>query len=200
MEKKLHDGQHRVIGQHALAGHLREQDVLPQHSGGHVSVAATVRAADSVSIGDGAAVVRTIAGTQSHGRKTLECYVYLPYTRQNGTHNPCVLRVEQLLLVTCPGKGWPDDQARIAVGILCEATVVQGRGGLCVEYNDDASTRARAVPTLLRLTQSSTRYKWAAHVHQIECPLIRASLGRTGVAGMAGVTDFVTFEKMGYHG
>ena len=61
--------------------------------------------------------------------------------------------------------------------------------GLVTKFNDDPKLDARKVPTLLHVSRLAKSYPWAAHVHQIECPLVRAE-----------GSLFVTFQKLGFHG
>ena len=186
-------GRHRVDDASAIAGRLREQHVLTQHRQGVAQCAATTHAADTASIGHGAALVRTIAGSRAYGRKQCEHFAFVPFVRANGSLNACVLEIEQLLLVRCPGMGWPDDTARLATGTLYDAAEVVDGPGHCTVYNDDPRLGACTVPTMLRVPSSSKGYKWAVHLRQVDCPLV--CLER-----QSGARAFFTFHKMGFGG
>lgn len=193
MEHKLGAGQHAVEGSLAIAGHLCKKDVMPVHNAlGFVEYPADVKCADTVSIGLGSALVQTVRGTNSCGRTKCEHWVYIPFTRENGAHNPCVLRVEQLLRIEMPGKGWYNGIAKLATGLLHEAVVVPSAG--CeTGYNANPKQGALRMPTLLRVRSTAKRYKYAVFVHQIASPLV---LAKDSAQGML----FVSFSKIGEHG
>jgi hypothetical protein len=193
MERKLWAGQHAVEGPLAIAGHLCRADVMPvRNAFGVLDYPADVKCADTASIGQGSTLVQTVRGSRARGRTKCEHWVYIPFTRMNGEHNPCVLRVEQLLRIEMPGKGWDQGIAKIATGELHEAVIVPSAG--CeTTYNGDPAQGAVRLPTLLRVRRSAKPYKYAVYVHQIASSLVYA---RDSAAGML----FVTFSKMAEHG
>jgi hypothetical protein len=193
MEQMRDNGQHQAEGDLNVFASLGSDDVLPKRSELNVLYYdATVECADTVSIGWGNALVRTLAGSSACGRTKCEFSAYVPFTRQDGTHNPCVLEVRQLLVVHKDGVDeWPGSAAKLAVGILNEADAVCGQG-LESDFNEDESVGARKCPTLLRVTASKRSYPFAVYARQIACPLV--------FVWDSGGLEFATFYKMGQHG
>lgn len=189
MEQGVRNRQHQIRDDTALVGRLRSEDVESHTNDlGQACFTANVKSVKAASIDGGKAVVRTVTGNNTAGRTTVEYWALLPYKRRDGDLNPCVLKIKQLLLVSRPGLGWSGDLARVVTGELFEANVVRG-AGLVSTYNDEPERGACHVPTLLHVPGSAKSYPWAAHVHQIGCPLVRAE-----------GSMFVTFQKMGFHG
>lgn len=187
--------QHSVEGALALAGVLLSSHVSGERRGrgGLLERQASVWHAPCASIGNGAAVIRTQAACQTYGRTNCDFYAYVPFMR-GGRQDPCVLRVEHLLLVKCPNMGWPEDEARLAVGTLYDRLAIRRGAGLETAYNDDPDRGACVVPRVLHATKSriDSGYMWVVHIRQINCPVVYLPTS----------TDcfWVTFHKMGYHG
>jgi hypothetical protein len=143
---------------------------VPQHVAGHVQHRALVKAAKSASIGDGAAILRTVSGSSAYGRTTVEHWAFVPFRRAGGGLNACVLKIKQLLLVECPGMGWPGGVARIAAGTMYQAHVMQGPG-LVTHFNDDPAQGGCAEPTMLSLREG-----WCPILGRCMCTRLRARL------------------------
>jgi len=195
MSVKCARRQHRVTGPLAVAGVLLSHHVSGERTGrgGVLERQASVWHAPCASIGNGAAVIRTQAACQSYGRTNCDYYAYVPFMR--GRHqDPCVLLVEHLLLVKCPNMGWPNDEARLAVGTLFDRLAKRQGAGLETRYNDDPDNGACVVPHVLHATRSRLEagYKWAVHIRQIHCPVVFLPASES--------CFWITFNKMGYHG
>ena len=193
MEAKMAGQAHRVQGDRAVAGFLRRQEIVGRRGVHGIEDAAEVFYSDSASIGLGAFVVRTIAGSNASGRTRCDQYAYVPFM-SGRRHNPCVLEVDQIVLVRKPGMGWPNDEARLAVGCLYDHLQVRKGCGLEDKFNDDPARGACVVPRALFLSADRKKhgYKWAVHLNQVYCSCCV-------ITGPSGDT-FVTSHKMGYHG
>jgi len=129
MEARVKNGAHQVEGELGIAGRLLRQHVLGVANGAEVEGAAEVFCADSASIQRGASIIRTETGSGAHGRTRCDHFAYVPFL-SGRTQNPCVMHVEQILLVRQAGMGWQNDEARIAVGILYDRLPVHRGAGL----------------------------------------------------------------------
>lgn len=78
-----------------------------------------VYSAEEATIKYGAYKVYTVRGAASRGSSHADQYVYVPFMSRRG-HNPqrCIMKIRHLFLIRLTGMGWPDDEARIAVGTL----------------------------------------------------------------------------------
>lgn len=177
----------------ALAGVLNPDHIRGIRQLGIMEGAATVFSSDSATIQNGAVIVRTAAGSRSHARTKTDHFVYIPFMKR-GKQWPCVMRIDQILLVNRPGMGWRDDEARIAVGTLFDKLSIGAGGGLEVDFNDDPTITACKVPRLLHATAAQLKqgYPWAVHLRQVYGPVVYLP-GTTWSA-------FITFGKIGYHG
>lgn len=194
MEAKVQSRSHKVMGEKAIAGVLRRADVAGHRGAFGVVGAADVFHSDTASIGEGAAVVRTVAGSSAYGRTRCDHYAYVPFAAAS-RHNPCVLVVEQLLLVRKRGMGWPQDEARLAVGILYDHLTIRSGAGLEDHWNDDSSRGPHCAPRVLFLPSKKKKkggYRWAVFLNQIYCTC-------SIVPGITGDV-FLTTSKMGFHG
>lgn len=193
MESKMARRAHVVQGPYALAGVLRREGVAGQRTLTGVTGAAEVFWADSASIGQGATVVRTVRGTTARGRTRCDQYAYVPFSSAT-RHNPCILVVDQLLLVRKSGMGWPGDEARLAVGTLYDHLTIRSGAGLEDEWNDDSTVGPHSTPRVLFLSAKKKRrgYRWAVHLSQVHCTC-------SFVQGVSGDV-FLTSSKMGFHG
>lgn len=113
---------HRVQGGLELAGRLTGKHIRGErhaatgrfvHEG--ITKAPEVFHSHAATIHYGSFFVRTAAGTVAHGQTHTDQYVYVPF-RSGRTQNPCVMKIKQLVVVRREGMGWPDDEARLAVG------------------------------------------------------------------------------------
>lgn len=183
----------REEGPTALAGVLTPAHIRGTRRLGKVEDAAEVLSSDSATVQNGRATVRTVAGSHSHCRTKTDHFVYIPYMKR-GRQNPCVMKVDQLLLVKRPGMGWKDDEARIAVGTLYDKLSIGSGCGLEEDFNDEPAMGACTVPRVLhaKAAQLEQGYPWAVHLRQVHGPVVYLP-GTTWSA-------FVTFSKMGFHG
>jgi hypothetical protein len=185
---------HGVVGGLAIAGRLLGHHVRGQRQAdGYMEYSAEVLQAPCASIRGGAALVRTEAASAACGRTRGDFYAYVPYMR-GARQDACVMRIQHLLLVRCKVTGWPNDEARLAVGTLYDRLTIRAGAGLETKYNDDPAHGACCVPRLLHASQAklAAGYPWVVHVRQIHCPVVTLSLD-TGMS-------WVTIYKMGYHG
>lgn len=190
---------HRVEGELEIAGKLKAEHIKGtknRQKGGidhEDDQKAEVQCSDSATIHRGAFVVRTAVGTKAYGRTHSDQYVYVPF-RAGGAHNACVMRISQLLLVKRAGMGWPNDEARFAVGKMWDHLAVRKGVGLETHFNDDPALGACTIPRALFLAPKRRRmgYRIAVFLRQIHCPCVY-------IPDPAGDT-FMTVGKMGYHG
>jgi len=184
---------HGVLGGQAIAGRLLRTHILGERVGVEVEGAAHVMCSDSASIRCGTCTVRTRLGSMGHGRTRCDHFAYVPFSTRSG-HSACVLEIEQILLIRKEGMGWPDDEARLAVGILYAGLPTRSGAGLESSYNDDVTRGSCMVPRALYCSHRRQQqgYKWAVHLHQIHCPC-------SVHTGNDGVT-FLTCSKMSFHG
>jgi hypothetical protein len=185
---------HGVVGAFAIAGRLLGEHVRGvRQADGSMEYSAEVLHAPCASIRGGAALVRTEAASAARGRTRCDFYAYVPYMR-GARQDACVMRIHHLLLVRCKIMGWPNDEARLAVGTLYDQLAIRAGAGLETKYNDDPTQGACCVPRLLYASHAklAAGYPWVVHVRQIHCPVVFLPLD-------AGVS-WVTIHKMGYHG
>lgn len=199
MEAKVSRRAHRVSGPLELAGKLTRNHILG-HKDPRTGLRATVDNeeaevfwSDTATVQNGAWVVRTEKGSNSHGRTHTDHYVYVPFWAGR-SQNPCIMKIDQIVLIRRKGMSWPDDEARLAVGTLWDRLPRREGAGLEQRYNDDPTTGACCVPRALftSAAQKQKGYPWAVWLRQIHCP----------VAYIPGVSrdTFVTIGKMGFHG
>lgn len=192
MVEKEKNGARMVEGEAALAGRLLRKHIMGVSTAVGVEGAAQVCWSDSATIKRGAFVVRTKVGSRAHGRTRCDHFVFVPFW-MGAVFNPCVMEVDQILLVKREGMGWPEDECRLAVGTLYDKLTVCDGGGLQTRFNDSA-VGPRTVPGALRLTSSarSCGYKWAVHLYQVHCtcPVL---IDKDGYV-------FLTSQTMGFHG
>lgn len=162
---------------------------------------ADVWSADTASIQNGAALIRTAAGCRAHGRTNTDCFVFIPFMCR-GRMKPTVMHVKQLLLVKKAGLGWPNDEARIAVGTLYEDLTIAKGVGLETDFNENRHERACCMPRVLKASraQMTSGYTWAVHVRQIRCPVIHVPGNAPRSMNEDGWDALVTYSKMGFHG
>lgn len=148
---------------------------------------------DTASIQSGAFSVRTERGSSAHGRTHTDHYVYIPFHKGRGGHNASVMKIDQIILVKQTNMGWPNDEARLAIGTLYENLKIETGAGMEEKYNDDSSTGACCVPRLLWATTSKLQagYPWIVHLRQVNCPVAY-------IPGNSGAY-FITISKMGVH-
>lgn len=192
MQRRQENMQLDIAGDLALAGRLTAASLAGSKDG--LQAPAVVYISEAATISGGAHVIRTWVGTQSHGRTRDEHYVYVPYLKQNGRPEACVMAVSFLLLIRKEGMGWPNDEARIALGELYTDLQVRVGAGLETTYNDDPAEGSVCVPRVLFANPKklNSRYPWAVHLRQINCPLCHFSqtIGKS----------WITVSKMGFHG
>lgn len=193
MEARARNRAHQVEGELSLAGRLLRKHVLGEAVGVDIVGAADVFCSDTASIQRGASVIRTHTGSMAEGRTRCDHFAYIPFMTGR-TQNPCVMNVDQILLVRRSGMGWHDDEARIAVGTLYERLPVHRGAGLQSSYNDDPLQGACVVPSALFLSARDKKrgYTWAVHLSQVHCSC-------SCIYGVTGDT-FLTSHKMGFHG
>lgn len=199
MEAKAARRAHKVEGQLALAGVLTRahiKGIFNERDGSiqHVNrQKAEVYCSDSATIQSGAWVVRTDAGSRAHGRTHTDQYVYIPF-RAGRSHNACVMKIDQVLLVKRSDMGWREGEARLAVGTMWDHLTIRRGAGLETSYNDNPALRACSVPRALWASQAhrAKGYPWAVFLRQVHCPV-------AFIPGDTGDT-FVTISKMGFHG
>lgn len=193
MNAKVKAGQHKVQSEFAIAGLLTAGHIRGRNIAGTVCGAATVFCCDTAQLKWGTYIVRTDKGCAQFGRVHSDQYVYVPFYSRS-RHNPCVLKIKQLLLVRQSGFGWPDDECRLAVGVLYDNLVVRAGVGLETTYNDEPSQGSCQVPRILFASKYRLErgYAWAVHLRQIKCPVAH-------IPGDSGST-FITTNKVGYHG
>lgn len=199
MAAKVARQSHSVRGPLAIAGVLTEEHVKGEYNSilgrreWPQDTPAEVMCSDTATIQSGAWVVRTSAGTESHGREKTDNFVYVPY-RSARSLNHCILEIKQILLVRRKGMEWRGDEARLAVGTLWDHLVVRDGAGLETAYNDDPASGACSVPRAVYLSEKrkSMGYPYALFLRQVHCPCVV-------VPGPPGMT-FITLSKMGYPG
>lgn len=183
----------RVEGDLEIARVLTAEKIRGVSRQGRVEGAAQVFHSDTATIQSGGALVRTVRGSHSHGRTKTDHYVYVPFMKRT-SQNPCIMRIDQLLLVKRADMGWPDDEARLAVGMLYDKISIGTGGGNEVHFNEDPGQGATVVPRILyaKEAQLAQGYPWAVHLRQVHCPVVYLP----GPSWSA----WVTISKMGYHG
>lgn len=193
MDARLKRGAHQVEGELALAGRLQRHHIVGVAVGPAIEGGAAVFHSDSASIQCGACVIRTHPGAHAHGRTRCDYIAYIPFM-SGRKQKPCVMIVDQILLIKRSGMGWADDEARVAVGTLYDRLSVHAGAGLESSYNDDPAMGACVVPSALFLSaaEKTRGYTWAVHLSQIHCTC-------SCIFGVTGDT-FLTSHKMGFHG
>lgn len=194
LEARSHrTGAHREQGNLALAGVLTRANLENCRAAAAEGSPPLVYSSEEATIKYGAYKVYTARAARSRGTPHADQYVYVPYMSHRG-HNPCIMKIQHLFLVRLPGMGWPDDEARIAVGILFDRLSVREGVGLESTYNDDPAAGVCVVPRLIFASTArlAAGYPYAIFLNQIDCPVahLRGSLGST----------FITVTKMGFHG
>lgn len=186
-------GAHRVQGVMALAGVLTRATLEDSRAACATDAPPLVYSSEEATIKYGAFRVYTDRGARSRGSAHADQYVYVPFMSRRG-HNPCIMKIVHLFLIRLPGMGWPDDEARIAIGTLFDRLAVREGVGLEGTYNDDPAAGACVVPRMLFASRARmlAGYTYAIFLNQINCPVahLRGSTGST----------FITITKMGYHG
>lgn len=195
MHSKVQRRAQQVQGPLAIAGVLTRKKVMGKRDAvtRKMRKAATVFHSDTASIRHGAFNLRTVRGSHAHGRTHTDHFVYVPFQGSRGKHNPCVMKVEQIVLVKQKKMGWPQDEARLVVGTIYDHLTVREGMGMEKDYHDDPKTGACCVPRFLYAAQSklASGYPWAVHLHQVNCPVAY-------LPGSKG-DHFVTISKMGFH-
>lgn len=193
MEAKMNRRAHGVMGDLAIAGVLKREDVVGHRTAAGITGDAQVYYSDSASIGNGATVVRTVAGSSAYGRTRCDQYAYVPFAAAK-RHNACVLVVDQIVLVHKDGMGWHRNQARLAVGVLYDHLTVRSGAGVEDTWNDDMSVGPHSAPRVLFLSAKKKKsgYRWAVFLSQVHCTC-------SIIPGPSGDV-FITSSKMGFHG
>lgn len=192
----------RIEGDLAIAKKLKKDDIQGYLYGKGYEGCAKVQSSDTASIQSGAALVRTVQGSNSHGRTKTDHFIYIPFMKRSRgceVQQPCIMKVKQILLIEKAGMGWPDNKARLAVGTMYDKLNIAKLdadhvAGLETDFNEDATKRAVCVPRVLwaKTEQLLEGYPWAVHLRQVHCPVVHLP----GTSWEA----FVTFNKIGYHG
>lgn len=191
---------HRVQGELELAGILTPKEIQGERSAvtgkivhTDVTNAPMVYHAHSATISHGAFVVRTDSGSSMHGQTHTDQYVYIPF-RSGTTHNACVMKIEKIVLVCRENMGWPNNEARLAVGEIWDHLRIGNGAALETMFNDDPVYGSCCVPRVLLRTPSKRKagYKYVVHLRQIHCPCVY-------IPDKAG-DMFITLSKMGFHG
>lgn len=187
---------HVTEGDEALAGVLTRELLEGPPAGPLRGVnRAVVYTSEEATIQYGSYQVYTDRAARRRGSRLADQYVYVPFINQAG-HNACIMKVKHVCLIRLVGMGWPNDEARIAVGTLYDQLSVRPSHNLGLEahFQDDITTGPRVYPRLIYASQTrlNAGYKWAVFLHQIRCPVAH-------LEGDEGST-FVTLTKMGYHG
>ena len=207
MQDRVDGGAHEAEGELALAGLLLPQHIRGDGKPGGIPEA-KVHYASAASIQRGAFVVRTEAATEAERREHFDQYVYVPYLggRSGNTPNSCVLHVEQIVQIQQTGLGWPDDQAKIAVGTMYEHLPCRGGAGLETRYQDDPRRGATCVPRCMVASDAKLEsgYRWAVHLRAVHCTVTHnLEYWEAGTAGSdrahSGIS-FWTSSKWGFHG
>lgn len=191
---------HQVVGELELAGVLRERHVRGNF---HVptgcvvwdgGIQATVMCSDSATIQSGAFVIRTALGSSADGRTHTDQFVYVPF-RSRTKHNACIMEIKHLMLVHRQGMGWPNDEARLAVGTLWDNLSIREGAGLETAFNDDPTRGACSIPRALFMspTRRKKGYNHIVHIRQIACPCVYIPDREKG-------DYFITISKMGFTG
>lgn len=199
MAAKVERQAHQVEGPLAIAGKLSRSHVkgtrnerlgVMEYLNG---IKAQVFFSDTATIQSGAWVVRTVAGSQAYGRTHVDHFAYVPFM-SGRAQNPCVMKIDQILLIKRADMGWPGEEARVAVGTIWDHLTVAKGAGLETRYNDDPAKFACSVPRGLWCSKDrrGRGYPWAVHLRQIHCPVAY-------IPGDSG-DMFVTLSKMGFNG
>ena len=191
---------HRVEGDLALAGLLGEAELRGTFNLGigryepKGGISATVLCSESATIQWGAFNIRTVIGTSAKGRTKTDQYAYVPFMAGN-RHNACVLEIKHIVLVRRADMGWPNGEARLAVGTLWDHLSIRRGAGLEDRFNDDPNAGACCVPRALWLSPRRRRlgYSHAVHLRQIHCPCVFIPDEVKG-------DYFITISKMGFNG
>ena len=207
MQDRVHGGAHEAEGELALAGHL-----LPHHIRGEDTPdgwsEADVQYASAASIRRGAHVVRTAKATEAQRREHFDHYVYVPYMggRSGNTPNACVMKVKQIVRIRQAGLGWPDDEAKLAVGIMYDHLPCRHGAGLETRYQDNPQRGATSVPRCMFASDAKLEngYRWAIHLRAIHCTTSHNveewDAGTAGSDRAHSGLSFWTCSKMGFHG
>lgn len=181
-----------IQGEFAVAGRLTAELMTGGLQG--LGPRGRIYVSDSATIKFGAYVINTAKAASARGRVRDDHFVYIPFFKASGKPEACVMEIHTLLRVHQPGMGWPDDEARLAVGKLYTNLQVRKGLGLETAYNDNPARGAYCYPRLLYANQAcrENAYTWVVHLRQILCPVCF-------YAQSAGTT-FVTTSKIGFHG
>lgn len=185
---------HVTEGGEALAGVLtRELLEGPPDGTDRGRNRAVVYTSEEATIQYGCFTVYTDKAALKRGSSLADQYVYVPFVNGTG-HNACVMKVKHVYLIRLAGMGWPDDEARIAVGKMYDQLSVRTGLGMEDHFSDDLDAGPRVFPRMIYAPRSRMKagYPWAVFLRQIRCPVAH-------LPGTEGAT-FVTLSKMGYHG
>ena len=132
-------------------------------------------------------------GARGQGSPHADQYVYVPFSSSKG-HNHCVMRIQHNFVIQLPGMGWPNDEARLAMGIMYDHLRVREGVGLESRYNDEPADGACVVPRMIFASKAKLKagYTWGVFLRQVNCPV-------SHLIGSKGST-FITVSKMGMHG